>query len=76
MTEQPRDPLQAWPIIDGPMQGQTWAHAGNYFYAAEVVAPGTARPTRGPDPKAGTGRTEYRLHKLQAGGYVWSCAQE
>lgn len=73
MTEQPRDPLQAWPIIDGPMQGQTWAHAGNYFYVAEVVPRGTARLTSGPGPKAGSVRTEYRLYPLRPGGFVWSC---
>lgn len=67
MTNQPRDPLQAWPIIDGPLQGQNRAHSDDYFYAAELVVPGL---------RAGTARTEYRLRELQAGGYVWSCKGE
>jgi hypothetical protein len=73
MTEQTRDPLRAWPIIDGPMQGQDWAHAADYFYAAEVVVPGTGRPRGELGERVRSARTEYRLHKLQSGGYVWSC---
>lgn len=76
MTEKSRDPVQAWPIIDGPLKGQTRACADPYFYAAELLAPGVTPPRHRPDPQAGTGRTEYRLRLLHAGGYAWSCAGE
>lgn len=76
MTNQPRDPLHAWPIIDGPLQGQNWAHSDDYFYAAELVVTGLSQPGRDPDPKAGTARAEYRLRQLEAGGYAWSCKGE
>ncbi|VVP44251.1 hypothetical protein [Pseudomonas fluorescens] len=70
MAEQARDPLQAWPIIDGPMQSQNWAHADDYFYGAEVVLPGRSQPSGDPGANIGTGRTKYRLHRRQSGGYV------
>lgn len=76
MTEPTRDPLRAWPIIDGPMQGQNWAYSADYFYAAEVVVPGMSQPSGEPAAQVSSGRTEYRLRDLSAGGYAWSCAPE
>lgn len=71
---QPRDPLQAWPIIDGPMQGKNWAHADDYFYAAELVVPPLKPETASCGKQnADTGRTLYRLRLDKPGTYVWTC---
>lgn len=74
MPEQSRDTLRAWPIVDGPMQGQTWAHADDYFYAADLVLPAfKPQPDDGHRHDAPTGRTLYRLRLDKPGFYVWTC---
>lgn len=71
-----RDPLAAWPIIDGPLCGQVRAWPADFFYALErppvVVTPCESLP-RCDD---GARRTEYRLRVARAGGFVWSCAAQ
>jgi hypothetical protein len=71
-----RDILQALPVIDGPFKGMTFAHSADYFYAAQLDAPGLTRPTLVPDRNAGMGRTLYRLQHLADGRQVWSCSSE
>ena len=71
-----RDPLQAIPVIDGPFKGMAFAHPADYFYLAQLDAPGLTRPGMVPDRNAGHGRTLYRLRRLTDGRQVWSCASE
>lgn len=71
-----RDPLQALPVIDGPFKGMTFAHSADFFYSAQIDAPGVTQPTLVPGHHAGTGRTLYRLRCLSDGRKVWSCASE
>lgn len=66
MTEK-RDPLAAWPVIDGPAKGQRIACPRDDF---EVLldpfmpAPALLHPPR----------VRYYLHAQVRGGYAWSCA--
>jgi hypothetical protein len=56
------------------MQGQNWAHAGDYFYASELVAPPLkSGPASYGKQNADTGRTLYRLRLDKPGLYVWTC---
>lgn len=74
MTKQPQDPPRAWPIIDGPMQGQNRAHADDFFYAAELVVPPlTSQAESGRPRVVESGRTLYRLRLDKPGVYVWTC---
>lgn len=76
MNDQRKTLPQAWPIIDGPLEGKTWAHDGDHFYAAELVIPEASRPRPGSDSQASQGRTEYRLQPGQSGSFVWSSKTE
>lgn len=71
-----RDLLQALPVIDGPFKGMTFAHPADYFYLAQLDAPGLTRTAMVPDRSAGMGRTLYRLRCLTDDRLVWSCASE
>lgn len=83
MIEQtpPRDPSRAWPVIDGPWQGETIAAgAADFFYAAaQRPAPSVEALEALEDqqePQATeANRVLYRL-RAQGDGYVWSCAAE
>lgn len=74
MIEKNRDPLAAWPIIDGPLQGSSHAWPADFFYAAELPPPAVTPQEAPPRRDDGMRRTEYRLRAVPGGGYVWSCA--
>ena len=68
MTEK-RDPLAAWPVIDGPAKGQRIACARDDF---EVLLDS---PMPAPSPaRLPPARVRYYLHAQVRGGYAWSCA--
>lgn len=73
MTEK-RDPLAAWPIIDGPLCGQVYAWPADYFYAVELPAASVTPCESLPRRDDGARRAEYRLGAAPGGGFVWSCA--
>jgi hypothetical protein len=69
MTEQtePHDLRTAWPVIDGPKQGERIACLDDYFDA--LLDPFGPRPAiLEPD------RVRYYLRPMGDGRYVWSCA--
>ena len=74
VCDEARDPLAAWPIIDGPLRGEVMAWPSDFFYAAELLPP-AVRPQEAPPRRDdGMHRTEYRLRAVPQGGFVWSCA--
>lgn len=64
MTEQRRDPLQAFQVIDGPRKGELFACERDSF---DVLI---GDPMRGTD-----GRVRYYL-RPQGTGHVWWCGIE
>ena len=64
MTEQPRDPLQAFEVIDGPRKGEWFACERDNF---DVLI---GDPMRGIER-----RVRYSL-RAQGAGHVWYCGIE
>lgn len=56
-----RDPLQAFPVIDGPFRGKTWANPDDTFYVGQINA-----------AEGEAARVCYQLRRHAELGLVWA----
>ncbi|MCE1119099.1 hypothetical protein [Pseudomonas sp. NMI795_08] len=77
MSDTPRDPLQAYPVIDGPLTGELRAHDNTTFEVLVFPQPSWMahlRTPRATDAKE-LGYVRYWLREGDDGRPVWSCQQ-
>lgn len=75
MNDTPRDPLQAYLVIDGPLQGELRAHDNSTFEVLTFPQPSWVahiRPPRATDAKE-LGYVRYWLREDANRRLVWSC---